>query len=159
MQKNRVNWVIDAQAGTFSAGPSETSSEAESSTQKISNGAKTVSCAGCSGASEIGYIGCSNAGTLTFPAISSTVDATTSIRVHYTNGDSKQRYANVIVNGVTKLVAFVPTDGDRSPKTSVLTVPLKSGNANSIRFEGYNGDCGKLLCLPIILRFILTHVF
>jgi len=148
--------VINAQAGTYSAGPTETTPEAESSTQIITNGAKKVSCAGCSGASEIGYIGCSAAGTLTFPAISSTVDTTTSIRVHYTNGDSRQRYANVIVNGVTKLVAFVPTDGDRAPKTSVLTVPLKIGSANSIRFEGYNGGCGELYdSLPFRRREVL----
>ena len=138
-----MNWIINAQAGTYSAGPTETTAEAESSTQIITNGAKKVSCAGCSGASEIGYIGCSTAGTLTFPAISSTVDTTTTIRVHYTNGDSKQRWANVVVNGLTKLVSFVPTDGDRAPKTSVLTVPLKSGANNSIKFEGYNGGCGE----------------
>ena len=146
-----MNWIINAQAVTYSAGPTETSSEAESSTQVLANGARTVSCAGCSGASEIGYIGCSSAGTLTFPAISSTVDTTTSIRVHYTNGDSRQRYANVVVNGVTKLVAFVPTDGDRAPKTSVLTVPLKSGSTNTIRFEGYNGGCGKLCFFAVFL--------
>jgi len=143
MQKNKVNWVIDAVKGTSADGPSETTPEAESSSQTITGGAKAVSCSGCSGASSIGYIGGSTNGKLTFPAVSSTANAMTTIRIHYTNGDSKQRYANVIVNGVAKVVAFVPTGGDVSPKASALTVPLKSGS-NTIIFEGINGGWGKL---------------
>ncbi|KAH8586216.1 glycosyl hydrolase [Bisporella sp. PMI_857] len=137
---NRVNWVLDAQAGTWATGPTETTPEAESSTQVRANGAILVSCSGCSGASEVGWIGCSNGGTLTFPSVSSTASGKTTIRVHYTNGDLTQRYANVIVNGVSQVLAFVPTDGDRTPKTSVLTTTLISGT-NTIRFEGYNGGC------------------
>ena len=126
----------------------------------LAGGAKLVSCAGCSGASEVGYIGCSNGGTLTFPSVSSTADGKTTIRVHYTNGDTSQRYANVIVNGASQVLAFVPTDGDRAPKTSVLTAYLKSGT-NSIRFEGYNGGCGKsplsAFCFIVLMKCSTKH--
>lgn len=92
----------------------------------------------------MGYIGGSAGGTLTFNSISSTVATTTTIRIHYTNGDSTQRYSNVVVNGQTYVVAFCPTGGDTTPGTSTLTVPLKSGSGNVIEFEAYNGGWGEL---------------
>lgn len=144
VQANRVNWIIDATAGTWSTAPTETTPEGEQSSNILASGAKLVSCSGCSGGSEVGYIGGSAGGTLTFPAISSTVATTTTIRIHYTNGDSTQRYASVIVNGQGYVIAFCPTAGDSSPGTSTLTVPLKSGTVNVIEFEAYNGGWGKL---------------
>jgi len=79
---------------------------------------------------------------LTFPNIASSIDTTTTIRIHYTNGDKTQRYATVAVNGVTSVVAFLPTTNDDTPGTSVLTVPLKSGSANVIEFEASGGGWG-----------------
>lgn len=67
------------------------------------------------------------------------------IRIHYTNGDSKQRYANVVVNGKGYVVAFNPTaGGDTAPGTSTLSVPLLS-SGNVVKFEGYNGGWGEFV--------------
>ncbi|KFY86775.1 hypothetical protein V500_07406 [Pseudogymnoascus sp. VKM F-4518 (FW-2643)] len=136
---NKVNWVVNPSAGTWSGGPSETSPEAEASSNTIAGGAKAVTCSGCSGSKSIGYIGGSSGGTLTFPAISSTSSTMTTIRIKYENGDKSQRYGNVIVNGVSNIVAFLPSSDGNTPGTSVLTVPLNSGSANEIKFEAYNG--------------------
>ncbi|KFY12482.1 hypothetical protein V491_06784 [Pseudogymnoascus sp. VKM F-3775] len=136
---NRVNWVINPSAGTWSGGPSETSPEAEASSNTIAGGAIAITCSGCSGGKSIGYVGGSSGGTLTFPAISSTSSTTTTIRIHYTNGDKSQRYGNVIVNGISSIIAFLPSPDGNTPGTSVLTVPLNSGSANVIMFEAYNG--------------------
>ena len=154
---NEVNWILNISAGTWTAGPSETTPEAESSANSLTGGAKILSCSACSNANEVGYIGGpSPGGTLTFKGISSllpiailydliermlmkvgTVATTTTIRIHHNNGDSTQRYANVVTNGVSKVVAFLPTTSG-IPGTSTLTVPLKSGTGNTIVFEAYN---------------------
>lgn len=154
---NEVNWILNISAGTWSNGPPETTPEAESSANSWAGGAKILSCSPCSNASEVGYIGGpSPGGTLTFKEISSllpvvdilelmgtilmrigTVATTTTIRIHHNNGDSTQRYANVITNGVSKVVAFLPTTSD-VPGTSTLTVPLQAGTGNTIVFEAYN---------------------
>lgn len=140
-QTNEVNWIIGSTS--WSNGPSETSTEAEASTSTLANGAKTISCSGCSGGTSVGYIGGSPGGTLTFPSISSTVSTTTTIRIHYTNADSTQRYATVTVNGVAHIVAFIPTGDDNTPGTATLTVPLTSGSSNKIVFSAYNGGWGE----------------
>lgn len=57
------------------------------------------------------------------------------------NGDSTQRYANVVVNGVGSTVAFVPTVGGVA-MSSALTVKLNKG-ANTVMFEGINGGWGE----------------
>ncbi|KAH7400259.1 glycoside hydrolase family 43 protein [Cadophora sp. MPI-SDFR-AT-0126] len=137
---DRVNWILNISAGTWSAGPSETTPEAESSTNTLANGAKSLACSGCSGTTDIGYIGGSPGGTLTFTNVTSSVATTSTIRIKYINGDSTQRYANVVVNGVGTVVAFVPTVGS-TPLSSTLTVPLNKG-VNTIRFEAYNGGWG-----------------
>jgi hypothetical protein len=154
---NEVNWILNISAGTWTAGPSETTPEAESSTNSLTGGAKILSCSACSNAKEVGYIGGpSPGGTLTFKGISSmlpivipydliermlmkigTIATTTTIRIHHNNVDSTQRYANVVTNGVSKVVAFLPTTSG-VPGTSTLTVPFKSGTGNTIVFEGYN---------------------
>lgn len=69
----------------------------------------------------------------------------TSIRIKYLNGDSTQRYANVLVNEVVHVVAFLPT-ASGTPGSSVLTVPLNAGSANKIVFEAYNAGWGKCSC-------------
>lgn len=83
---------------------------------------------------------------MTFPNISSSVATTTSIRIKYLNGDSSQRYATVVVNGVSYIVAFLPTSGG-TPGSSVLTVPLQAGTGNVIEIKGYNGGWGELRAL------------
>ncbi|KAL2061359.1 hypothetical protein VTL71DRAFT_7632 [Oculimacula yallundae] len=137
---NRVNWSLNIAAGLWSAGPSETTPEAETSANVLSGGAKSVDCSKCSGSKSIGYIGGSAGGSLTFTNVTSTVATTSTLRILYTNGDSTQRYANVIVNGVGNVVAFVPTAGG-TPMSSALTVELKQG-VNTVKFEGVNGGWG-----------------
>ncbi|KAF7885837.1 uncharacterized protein EAF02_004346 [Botrytis sinoallii] len=136
---NQVNWSINPTAGTWTAGPTETTPEAEASTNTLANGAITLTCSGCSGGIQVGYIGGpSPGGTLTMNGVSSSVATTTSIRIHHTNGDSVQRYANVVVNGVSNILAFLPTTDGNTPGTSVLTTALKSGTTNVIQFQSYN---------------------
>ncbi|KAH9209834.1 glycoside hydrolase family 43 protein [Leptodontidium sp. 2 PMI_412] len=137
---NRVNWILNISAGTWSPGPSETTPEAESSINTLANGAITLDCSGCSGGKSIGYIGGPPGGTLTFTNVTSTVAVTSTIRIAYLNGDSTQRYANVVVNGVGGVIAFVPTTGG-TPMSSTLTVELRKG-ANTVRFEAVNGGWG-----------------
>jgi len=137
---NEVNWILDISSGTWTTGPSETTPEAEASANTLADGAETLSCSGCSGSESVGDIGGSPGGTLTFNGVSSSVASSgTTIRIHYTNGDSTQRFANVLVNGVSHIVAFVPTTNDNTPGTSTLNVPLKSGATNVIEFEAYEG--------------------
>ncbi|TVY52126.1 hypothetical protein LCER1_G005117 [Lachnellula cervina] len=134
---NEVNWILNS--NSWSTGPSETTPEAEASTNTLSGGAEAIACSGCSGSKSIGYIGGSPGGKLLFPNISSSVATTTTIRIHYTNADASQRYASVVVNGVRHVVAFIPTPDDNTPGTATLTVPLNSGSANTVEFEAYNG--------------------
>lgn len=49
----------------------------------------------------------------------------------------------MVVNGVSNIVAFLPSPDGNTPGTSVLTVPLNSGSANVIKFEAYNGGYGS----------------
>ena len=78
-------------------------------------------------------------GTLTFENISSTVATTTTIRIQYANGDSTERYANVVVNGVTNVVAFLPTGSGNTVGMSTLTVALEAGGGNVIEFKALVG--------------------
>ncbi|KAL3418078.1 glycosyl hydrolase family 43 protein [Phlyctema vagabunda] len=146
---NQVNWILNIAAGTWSPGPSETTPEAESSSNLLSNGAVTQACTSCSGSKSVGYIGGSPGGSLTFRNISSTTATTSTIRIHHANGDASQRYANVIVNGVTYVTSFLPTGGENTPGTSALTVPLKAGTGNTIEFRalgsGWAPDIDRLM--------------
>lgn len=148
-------------AGTWATGPTETTPEAESSSNALTGGAKVISCSGCSGSESVGYIGGSTDGTLTFSDISSTVSTTTTIRIHYENGDSTQRFANVVVNGVTHIAAFLPTSDSSTPGTSTITVPLDSGSSNVIEFESYNGGWGECIYLlpsfAVLINYSARH--
>ena len=139
---NQVNWILDVAAGTWTPGPTESNFEAEDSGNTLTGGAKIASCSGCSGSKDVGYVGGSSGGTLKFPNVSSSVATTSTIRIHHMNGDSTQRYANVLVNGVAHVVAFLPTSGG-NVGSSTLTVPLKVGSGNVIEFQAYNGGWGK----------------
>lgn len=137
--KNYVNWTPNLSAGTWAAGPGETTPEAEAAT--IANGARTLSCSGCSGSTDVGYIGGSTGGSVTFSGVSSTAATKSSIRVKYVNGDSTQRFATVTVNGVSQKLAFLPTVAG-TPGSSVLNVNLKSGATNTVLITTTDGTYG-----------------
>jgi len=137
---NEVNWILNIAAGTWTVGPAENWPEGEAATSVLTDGAIILACSGCSGGESVGFIGGPPGGTLTMNGIiSSVTTAGTTLRIHYTNGDSTQRYSTVLVNGVAHIVAFVPTVNDNTPGTSTLTVPLKSGSTNVIEFETFEG--------------------
>ncbi|KAI1438355.1 carbohydrate-binding module family 35 protein [Xylaria sp. CBS 124048] len=136
---NRVNWTPDVSAGTWAVGPSENWPEAESAT--IADGAREMSCAGCSGGEDVGYIGGSSGGSVAFGNVSSEVAARTSVRIKYLNGDSTQRFASVDVNGVRQTIAFLPTTGG-SPGSSVLNADLVGGRGNRVVITTTDGSYG-----------------
>ncbi|CAO2648754.1 Nn.00g097030.m01.CDS01 [Neocucurbitaria sp. VM-36] len=127
--KNSVNWVLDASSGSMTAGPSENQYEGESAT--LSNGAKSISCSGCSGSKAAGYVGGSTSGAALFGAVQSSATTRTTLRIKHLNGDSSQRYADISVNGKTQKVAFLPHGGS-DPASSVVHVDLKQG-ANEVK--------------------------
>ena len=133
--QNYVNWV----PSTFGAGPTENEYEAEDAT--LSNGAKEVSCSGCSGGEAAGYVGGSADGTVKFSTVQSSATTKTSIRIKYENGDTTQRFADVTVNGATQRVAFIPSADGNTPGSSVLNANLNSGT-NTITVAGYGSGYG-----------------
>ncbi|KAI1332753.1 galactan 1,3-beta-galactosidase [Xylariaceae sp. FL0255] len=137
---NYVNWVPNVSAGTWAAGPSETTPEAEAAT--LAGSAVVMSCSGCSGGKDVGYIGGpSPAGSVEFTGVTSDATTTTSIRIKYLNGDSSPRYATVTVNGVSQKIAFLPVSGG-SPSSSVLNANLNSGSANTVTITTTDGTYG-----------------
>ncbi|KAI1812353.1 galactan 1,3-beta-galactosidase [Poronia punctata] len=147
--KNHVNWTPNVSAGTWEAGPEETTPEAENAS--YGNGAKEVSCSGCSGGTTVGYIGGSSGGSVTFSGIRSDAATRTSIRIKYMNGDSSQRFATITVNGKSQEVAFLPTSGG-NPGSSVLNADLQSGTSNTIVITTTDGSWG-----PDIDRLMVPH--
>lgn len=123
--KNAVNWVLNAQSGSMTAGPEEKQYEGEAGT--LSNGAKAQSCSGCSGGKAAGYLGGSSAGAVVLANVQGGVAGRTTLRIKHLNGDSSQRVADVSVNGKTQRVAFLPHGGG-DPASSVVHVDLKQGN-------------------------------
>ncbi|KAJ2977501.1 hypothetical protein NUW58_g7790 [Xylaria curta] len=107
----------------------------------LANGAKTLSCSGCSGGTSVGYVGGSSGGSVTFSNVSSNAATRSSIRIKHLNGDSSQRFATVTVNGVSQKVAFLPTPGG-TPGSSVLNVDLKSGASNTVTITTTDGTWG-----------------
>jgi hypothetical protein len=101
-----------------------------------------ISCSDCSGGEAVGYIGGPSGGTLTFNGVTSDATTTTTLRIRYANADSTPRYATVTVNGVSHIVAFIPTGSDNTIFDSVLTTPLNEGS-NKIEFSTYNGGWGE----------------
>ncbi|RHZ52904.1 glycosyl hydrolase family 43 protein [Aspergillus thermomutatus] len=139
--KNEINWILPLQ-GSWTVGPAETTPEAESSTSVLSNGAKVLSCSGCSGSKSVGWIGGPSDGTLQIVGVESSASTTSTIRVKYENGDSSQRYATVSVNGKAQVLAFLPSGGGNTPASSTLHVELESGSANTVTFSGYGDGYG-----------------
>ncbi|KAH1839970.1 hypothetical protein KXV51_004952 [Aspergillus fumigatus] len=145
-QQNQVNWILPLQ-GIWTPGPTETNPEAESSTNALSNGARVISCSGCSGGMAVGWIGGPSDGTLRIVGVESSASTRSTIRVKYENGDSSQRYALVSVNGKTQVLAFLPSGG--SPASSTLHADLQSGSGNTVTFsayaQGYGPDVDRLM--------------
>lgn len=133
------------EGNSWSLGPAETTPEAESPNNSLSNGAVTLSCSGCSGGKSVGYIGGSKDGTIGFNDIPSTASTKTTIRIKYANGDSTQRYATVSVNGEKHVLAFLPSEDGNTPSSSTLHADLESGDDNAITIGGYDGKWGMLL--------------
>lgn len=79
MPTNYVNFVINPSTGAATGGPSENSYEGENAA--LSNGAKVVSCTGCSGSKAAGYIGGSSNGIVKFNSVSSSASTKTTIRI------------------------------------------------------------------------------
>ncbi|KAH8887621.1 galactan 1,3-beta-galactosidase [Thozetella sp. PMI_491] len=137
---NYVNWVPNVSAGTWAAGPSENWPEGEAAS--LTNGAKVVSCTGCSGSEAAGYIGGSTGGTVTFSNVTSNVATRSTIRIKYANGDSTQRFADVTVNGVKQTVAFLPTGDGQTVGSSSLNCNLNAGSSNTISITTSSGAYG-----------------
>ncbi|ORY58734.1 glycoside hydrolase family 43 protein [Pseudomassariella vexata] len=142
--KNFVSWVPNILNGApassgWASPPAETSYEGETAT--YGGKARNVDCGGCSNKLAAGYIGGLDRGTVSFSGVRSDVDAVTTVRIKYMNGDNKTRYANVRVNGDTgRKVAFLPNGAD--PSSSTLHVPLKSGSGNTVVIEGVGDGWG-----------------
>jgi hypothetical protein len=140
---NYVNWL----PSTFGAGPSETQYEGESGT--YSNGAKTVSCSGCSGGNAAGYIGGPSNGGVSWGSVTAQTAGMTSIRIKYENGDTGPRYASLSVNGgASQKLAFEPSSDGNTPGSSVWNVNLNAGS-NTIKItgvgSGYGPDVDRLM--------------
>lgn len=97
----------------------------------------------------IGYLGGSSSGTVTFNNIASSANTRTTIRMRYTNGDTTQRFANLVVNGQSQRVAFVPSANGQTTGVASFQVSLNSGGSNSVRVEGINGGWGEFT--PILI--------
>ncbi|PTB41905.1 carbohydrate-binding module family 35 protein [Trichoderma asperellum CBS 433.97] len=112
------------------------------------NGARTVSCSGCSGAESAGWLGGPSNGTVTFDQIWSSGDTTMTITIQYRNGDSTPRFGEVVVNGDTPLqIEYLPSGS--SVSNSTLHTLLQKGN-NTLTFGGagnatYAADVDRLI--------------
>ncbi|KJK67249.1 Glycosyl hydrolases family 43 [Aspergillus parasiticus SU-1] len=138
---NETAWVLPLE-GTWSAAGDGTSYEAESSDNTLSNGAKIISCSGCSGGKSVGYIGGPDGGTIEISNVASDASTDTTIRVQYANGNNSQRYANVTVNGQSHVLAFLPSGSGNTPFTSTLHTTLEKGGTNTITFSAYEEGWG-----------------
>jgi hypothetical protein len=146
-----VNWILDI-AGSWEAGPEETSPEAEDAT--ISGGAEITDCSGCSGSQSVGYLGGDENGTIEFSGITSSETTMTTIRLEHLNGDSSQRYATVSVNGVEQVLAFLPSADGNTPGSSSLHAGLTAGSNNTVTISAYETGWGMSSSLDsYILRY------
>lgn len=145
------HWTLDAETGVWAVpGPAESSYEGADAT--LSNGARVLSCSGCSGGEDAGYIGGPSNGTALFSNITGASSGIMTVTIMYANGDSTSRYAEVSVNGNPgQVIAFLPTDNGQSPGASVANLELEAGT-NSITIAGVDGGWGPdldLLLVPV----------
>jgi hypothetical protein len=123
--RNRVNWIPELDRKSWRTAPAERVYEGEAAT--LSNGARSVSCSGCSGSSAAGYIGGDGDGSLQVTVTSDAATKTT-LRLGHANGNSVERYASVSVNGVSREIPFLPTNDGQTPSSSTLNVDLRAGS-------------------------------
>ncbi|KAJ5998165.1 hypothetical protein N7499_005456 [Penicillium canescens] len=135
------SWIISEQQ-PWTPSPAKTIPEAESPSNTLSKGAVILSCSGCSGGKSVGYLGGTSNGTLQFSGISSNDTSKTTVQVRYENGDTKQRYATVTVNGKSYVLAFIPSTNGNTPFSSTLNVELHAGDSNAITIRGYEEGWG-----------------
>lgn len=138
--KNRASWVPNVKEQKWTEAPESMTFEAENAI--LSGGAKNVSCSGCSNGQAVGWVGGPSGGTVTFSGIQSSGKQTTTVRIAYANGDYTERFANVIVNGKSQRIAFLPTSGGQGVGDSSLDCELVAGSSNKIVIEGIGGAYG-----------------
>lgn len=134
--RNRNSWVPNLAQGSWSTPPSERNYEGETGT--LRNGARSVSCSGCSGTQAAGYIGGTEGGQLEL-RVQSDVAAKTTLRVRHTNGNTGERFGTVSVNGASKQIGFLPTNNGQAPGSTAVTVDLRAGE-NTIVIAGTGGN-------------------
>jgi hypothetical protein len=145
--RNRSSWVPNVAQGSWSAPPTERIYEGEAGT--LRNGARSVSCSGCSGTAAAGYIGAdSGTGGEVELRIQSDAATRTTLRVRNTNGNTGERYGNVVVNGVSQKVAFLPTNNGQAPGSTAVHVNLRAGE-NTVVISGsgtaYGADIDQVI--------------
>lgn len=132
--KNRDAWAPNVGAGgAWAEAPAAASYEGEDGA--YTGGAREVACAGCSGGKAAGYIGGTDGGKVTFSGVKAGRDGLTTVLIRYSNGESKPRYANVVVNGAEPVrLAFEPNG-----EVSTLAAYLRAGSDNKIEIGGVSG--------------------
>lgn len=132
-----TSWVPDVQADSWSTAPPANNYYGVNAA--LSNGAVIVSCSACYEQKAAGYIGGPSQGSATFSGISTSSSGLTTLQIIYRNGDSTARYADVIVNGVTQRIEFLPAS---SVGTSVVNANLNAGSNNQIVIKTSDGTYG-----------------
>ncbi|PYH44667.1 glycosyl hydrolase family 43 protein [Aspergillus saccharolyticus JOP 1030-1] len=130
-------WTPSVADGTWTP-VSATTTYGSKSNGTLSGSAVSLSCSGCS-AEIVGYLGGPDNGTLTFSEVAFSSAGENTVQISYGNGDSTQRYCAVSVNGVTHVVAFLPSGGPQSLSTSVLNAVVNEGANNVISFGAFEG--------------------
>ncbi|PYH84541.1 glycosyl hydrolase family 43 protein [Aspergillus uvarum CBS 121591] len=130
-------WTPSFQDGTWTT-VSNTTTYGAKSAGTIVGSATSITCSGCS-SEIIGWLGGPDNGTLTFDAVDFAAAGENTLQISYGNGDSTQRYCSVTVNGKTHVVAFLPSGGPQTLRTSVLNAAVKQGSGNVVTFSTYNG--------------------
>ncbi|OJJ95025.1 hypothetical protein ASPACDRAFT_1860409 [Aspergillus aculeatus ATCC 16872] len=130
-------WTPSFKDGTWTT-VSNTTTYGAKSAGTIAGSATSITCSGCS-SEIIGWLGGPDNGTLTFGAVDFAAAGENTLQISYGNGDSTQRYCSVTVNGKTHIVAFLPSGGPQTLRTSVLNADVEQGSGNVVTFSAYNG--------------------
>ena len=100
--------------------------EAESPANILSGGARVGACAGCSGGFKVRFIGMG--GLLQFNGVTVPSSGDYQLAIAYVNGDRQQRWADVSIDGGSRmLVGFAGTGSWSAPSTVTITVHLNAG--------------------------------
>lgn len=132
--ENNVSWVPDVRNARWAPAPTETEYEGEKAILK--GGAVEVPCSICSGNAAAGPIGGLGNGSVEFHGVQSLQDTRSTVRIVYTNDDTRERYARVIVNNVSQAISFLPTGTVGGLNSASLHVDLAAWSSNPISIEG-----------------------